>query len=421
MSLIDGASKGEDLLRIIELLPNSSQRYGHSLTMNAVMKIISRHATYKDRCTSFYTMKKKAGVEKPVLSTYNSLTKSNKSSRRDIIREIEPEKGPWDELLTLLRNCDEAFNESSAAITAKGLPLNRIACISHILCDEKFLACIIPLSDVPGSAAARPAELDQIKATGKTKIDVVYAEVHKSYKTWIKDYKNPFLDGQFSEDLGAIRPHLATFKDGAAIRSLVRSTVQKVETILKNHKQSGHHSSGDDRLLEIRNSFITNKGKNLDMSTFYAFLILEDKDLKFVSRSLQAGVGAGAGLGTVGGGASAAVSNRNRDITGAAFLQLETATNRLSDLSAHSARLFSPSPTFAGETANSTGSAGAESVSYVSAKESKVVVERKLLCIKEQTQHYKYVLASDVYDDEEKKKAKKGLDDIMVQLQELSK
>jgi len=169
------------------------------------------------------------------------------------------------------------------------------------------------------------------------------------------------------------------------------------------------------------NSQITNKGKNLDMSTFYAFLILEDKDLKFVSRSLQAGVGAGAGLGTVGGGASAAVSNRKRDITDAAFLQLETATNRLSDLSAHSARLFSPSPTFAGETDNSTGSAGAESVSYVSAKESKVVVERKLLCIKEQTQHYKYVLASDVYDDEEKKKAKKGLDDIMVQLQELSK
>ena len=103
------------------------------------------------------------------------------------------------------------------------------------------------------------------------------------------------------------------------------------------------------------NSQITNKGKNLDMSTFYAFLILEDKDLKFVSRSLQAGVGAGAGLGTVGGGASAAVSNRKRDITDAAFLQLETATNRLSDLSAHSARLFSPSPTFAGEALTALG------------------------------------------------------------------
>jgi hypothetical protein len=68
MPLIGSASKGEDLLRIIELLPNSSQRYGHSLTMNAVMKIISRHATYKDRCTSFYTMKKSGGRETCVIN-----------------------------------------------------------------------------------------------------------------------------------------------------------------------------------------------------------------------------------------------------------------------------------------------------------------------------------------------------------------
>ena len=64
---------------------------------------------------------------------------------------------------------------------------------------------------MPGSAAARPAELDQIKATGKTKIDVVYAEVHKSYKTWIKDYKNPFLDGgvnQIESLFGKVPPEL---------------------------------------------------------------------------------------------------------------------------------------------------------------------------------------------------------------------
>ena len=103
------------------------------------------------------------------------LSKSNQGSVRDIIREIELEKGPWGELLTLLRYCDVAFKESSAAITPKGLPLNRIACISHMLCDEKFLACLILLSDTAGSAAGRPSELDQIKATGKTKYDAVYA------------------------------------------------------------------------------------------------------------------------------------------------------------------------------------------------------------------------------------------------------
>ena len=46
LSLIDSASIGEDLVTIIELLPNSSQRYGHSITMNAVLKIISWHALF---------------------------------------------------------------------------------------------------------------------------------------------------------------------------------------------------------------------------------------------------------------------------------------------------------------------------------------------------------------------------------------
>ena len=59
LSLIDSASIGEDLVTIIELLPNSSQQYGHSITMNAVLKIISRYTLFKDRCTSFYTMRKK--------------------------------------------------------------------------------------------------------------------------------------------------------------------------------------------------------------------------------------------------------------------------------------------------------------------------------------------------------------------------
>jgi hypothetical protein len=84
--------------------------------------------------------------------------------------------------------------------------------------------------------------------------------------------------------------------------------VQKVQTTLKNHKQSGHHSSGAERLMEIQNSFLSPKGKNLDMGLWYAFLMLEEKDLNFVSRKLQEGVGAAAGLGTIGGGAAATTS-----------------------------------------------------------------------------------------------------------------
>jgi len=57
LSMVENATVGADLLPIIELLPNSSQRYGHSITMNAIIKIIARHAVFKDRAAVFYTMK----------------------------------------------------------------------------------------------------------------------------------------------------------------------------------------------------------------------------------------------------------------------------------------------------------------------------------------------------------------------------
>jgi len=156
----------------------------------------------------------------------------------------------------------------------------------------------------------------------------------------------------------------------------VISTVQKVETVLKNHKQSGHHSSGNETLLEIRNSFISPREKNVHMGIFYAFLMLEDKDLKFASRSLENGIGASAGLGTVGGGASVAV-NWKRDASKAALSQIDLLTRRLSDNSDRltattekaMVRLFSPSPTFTEVSGSNDAS------SLAAAKEAKVVVE----------------------------------------------
>jgi len=241
-----------------------------------------------------------------VVSTFSTLNQSNKELLRGIVREMTPSHGPWFEVINILKLCDEAFNESASSIARKGMPTNRITCVAHMLCDERFLVCIIPLT-VTMAPGARPAELDQMKATGRTKSDAVYSDIHESYKTWVKDYKNPFLDGIFKDDLAAIQPSLASFKDGDAIQSLMKSTVQKVETILKKHQQSGHHSSGDERLLEIQNSFLSPKGKNVDMGIFYDFL-LEDKDLKFASRSSEGGVGASAGLGTVGSGAAVVAS-----------------------------------------------------------------------------------------------------------------
>jgi hypothetical protein len=92
-----------------------------------------------------------------VISTYNTLNQSNKELLWGMIWEISPDNGPWFEVIHLLKMCDEAFHESVASITRKGMPTNRILCISHMLCDERFIACIIPLTEV-ANPAARPAE-----------------------------------------------------------------------------------------------------------------------------------------------------------------------------------------------------------------------------------------------------------------------
>ena len=61
-------------------------------------------------------------------------------------------------------------------------------------------------------------------------------------------------------------------------------------------------------------------------------------------------------------------------------------------------RLFSPSPTFTDISSSN------ESSSLAAGKETKIVVERKLLCLKEQIEFQKYVLMSECFDGEEKKK-----------------
>ena len=38
LSMVDNASEGGDFLKILNFLPNLLQQYGHSLTMNAIIK-----------------------------------------------------------------------------------------------------------------------------------------------------------------------------------------------------------------------------------------------------------------------------------------------------------------------------------------------------------------------------------------------
>ena len=135
-AMLTRAATGQELLPIIDLLPNSSQRYGHSITMNAIIKIIGRHSAFKGNCDNFYTIKVKKGKETKVPATYNSLTLSNKLLMKEMVKQISPDHGPWHEVMQLLCNCNEAFDDSAAALRLVGMPANRTACIAHMLCDE---------------------------------------------------------------------------------------------------------------------------------------------------------------------------------------------------------------------------------------------------------------------------------------------
>jgi hypothetical protein len=75
--------------------------------------------------------------------------------------------------------------------------------------------------------------------------------------------------------LNGISPQSARFKDDLDIKEHVTKVINKVETSL---------TSGNERLKEIPNSFLGPKGKKIDLAFFYAFLMLDDKDLQFVSR-----------------------------------------------------------------------------------------------------------------------------------------
>ena len=100
------------------------------------------------------TTKTKTGKEQKVSSTYTSLSQSNKDAIRPMLRETTPGASPSFEIISLLRKCDEAFNDSVAAVGHRGMPANRIACISHMLCDEEGLGLTAGCGTMGGVAAA---------------------------------------------------------------------------------------------------------------------------------------------------------------------------------------------------------------------------------------------------------------------------
>jgi hypothetical protein len=77
---VNNASNGNDLFDVLALLPNTAQRWGSSITMNAIIKILCHSPIFKDQCDSFYAVKVKKGMEAKVPSTFYSLSPSLQSA-----------------------------------------------------------------------------------------------------------------------------------------------------------------------------------------------------------------------------------------------------------------------------------------------------------------------------------------------------
>jgi hypothetical protein len=150
-AMVDSTTTGTDLLKFINLLPNSSQHYGHSITMNALVQIIIHQPSFCEWSDHLYCVKVKKGKETRVASTFTSLNQVNKQLFMSMLQELKLYNGPWFEVTQVLCSCDEAFNDSAASLRQIDMPANQIACISHMLCDKCILACISQCSSRSGA------------------------------------------------------------------------------------------------------------------------------------------------------------------------------------------------------------------------------------------------------------------------------
>jgi hypothetical protein len=95
---VEEASAGEALLELIDLLPNSAQKYGHSITMNAVIKLIARAPVFCDDTACLYTTKQKNGREVKVPLTFSASSKDTQAFVKSLIKRLKPDYGTWFEV-----------------------------------------------------------------------------------------------------------------------------------------------------------------------------------------------------------------------------------------------------------------------------------------------------------------------------------
>jgi hypothetical protein len=267
LALVDNATTGNDLLRIIDLLPNSPLKSGHSITMNAIIKLLCRHSRFQENASVLMVPKIKKGVETMTTSTFTNLSNELKTHVRNLVSCVTPVHGPWLDIKHILRACNVAFEESVIYNRKIGAPANRIACMSHMLCDERVRVLLVTATENKPISTARMNE--------------VFNEMYQHYEDWQQEYINPFVCGNYAAELSNFEPHNATFKDGSEIKQNLTLVINKVDSMIKTHKKNVLQKTDEERIQDIRNSFFSPKCKDVEIAFFYAFMLLENQDLGF--------------------------------------------------------------------------------------------------------------------------------------------
>jgi hypothetical protein len=138
---LETASNGYDLWECIQMLPSCREKWGHAITMNNIIKTISRHSYFREQqhlLTAPELTKK--GTAKTLILTYGGMNKEIQEHVKQLVFLMSPEQGSWVAVINILSTCDVAFSDEVLVNKKISVPSQRIACIAHMMKDPEVKA-----------------------------------------------------------------------------------------------------------------------------------------------------------------------------------------------------------------------------------------------------------------------------------------
>jgi hypothetical protein len=74
--------------------------------------------------------------------------------------------------------------------------------------DEEVITLLVKAAET-FPVSERTAGLDHQKVSSSSHTNKLYVIASKQYRTWQKEYINPFTEWSFADDLKGMKPHLA--------------------------------------------------------------------------------------------------------------------------------------------------------------------------------------------------------------------